>query len=80
MSLFDSLCHSFTTVATAGFSTKNDSIGYYSSAYFDWVIIIFMFLGGMTFMLFYYILKGEWNLVRLNTELRCYTSIVVLFC
>jgi trk system potassium uptake protein TrkH len=74
------LCHSFTTVATAGFSTKNDSIGYYSSAYFDWVIIIFMFLGGMTFMLFYYILKGEWNLVRLNTELRCYSSIVVLFC
>ena len=39
-----------------------------------------MFLGGMTFMLFYYILKGEWNLVRLNTELRCYSSIVLFFC
>ena len=80
MSMFDSLCHAFSTVATAGFSTKNASIGYYSNVYFDWVIIIFMFLGGMTFMLFYYMLKGEWNLVRLNTELRWYASIVVSFC
>ena len=80
MAMFDSLCHAFSTVATAGFSTKNASIGYYSNVYFDWVIIIFMFLGGMTFMLFYYMLKGEWNLVRLNTELRWYASIVVSFC
>ena len=80
MSMFDSMCHAFSTVATAGFSTKNASIGYYSNVYFDWVIIIFMFLGGMTFMLFYYMLKGEWNLVRLNTELRWYASIVVFFC
>jgi len=80
MSMFDSLCHAFSTVSTAGFSTKNASIGYYSNVYFDWVIIIFMFLGGMTFMLFYYMLKGEWNLVRLNTELRWYASIVVFFC
>lgn len=80
MAMFDSLCHAFSTVATAGFSTKNASIGYYSNVYFDWVIIIFMFLGGMTFMLFYFMLKGEWNLVRLNTELRWYASIVVFFC
>ena len=80
MSMFDSLCHAFSTVATAGFSTKNASIGYYSNVYFDWVIIIFMFLGGMTFMIFYHMLKGEWNLVRLNTELRWYASIVGIFC
>ena len=80
MPLFDALCHAFGTVATAGFSTKNASIGYYGSAYFDWVITIFMFLGGMTFMLFYHMLKGEWNLVRLNTELRWYASIVGFFC
>ena len=80
MSLFDALCHAFGTVSTAGFSTKNASIGYYGSVYFDWVITIFMFLGGMTFMLFYHMLKGEWNLVRLNTELRWYASIVGFFC
>ncbi len=80
MSLFDSLCHAFGTVATAGFSPKNASIDHYSSAYFDWVIMIFMFLGGMAFMLFYHILKGEWDLVRVNTELRWYASIVGFFC
>ena len=52
MSLFDSLCHSFGTVSTSGYSPWNASIGHYNNAYFDWVIIIFMFLGGMTFMLF----------------------------
>ena len=80
MPFFDSLCHAFGSVATAGFSPKNASIGHYNSAYFDWVIMIFMFLGGMTFMLFYNILKGEWNLVRLNTELRWYVIILGFFC
>ena len=80
MSLFDSLCHAFGTVATAGFSPKNTSLGYYGNAYFDWVVMIFMFLGGMTFMLFYHMLKGEWNLVRINTELRWYATIVGFFC
>ncbi len=80
MSLFDSLCHAFGTVATAGFSPKNTSLGHYGNAYFDWVVTIFMFLGGMTFMLFYHMLKGEWNLVRINTELRWYATIVGFFC
>ena len=80
MSLFDSLCHAFGTVATAGFSPKNTSIAHYGSAYFDWVVMIFMFLGGMAFMLFYHMLKGEWDLVRVNTELRWYASIVGFFC
>jgi len=80
MPLFDSLCHAFGTVATAGFSPKNTSIGHYGNAYFDWVVMIFMFLGGMAFMLFYHMLKGEWDLVRVNTELRWYASIVGLFC
>ena len=80
MSLFDSLCHAFGTVATAGFSPKNTSLGYYGNAYFDWVVTIFMFLGGMTFMLFYHMLKGEWNFVRINTELRWYAIIVSCFC
>ena len=80
MSMFDSLCHAFGTVATAGFSPRNGSLGYYGNAYFDWVVTIFMFLGGMTFMLFYHMLKGEWNLVRINTELRWYAIIVGIFC
>ena len=80
MSFFDSLCHSFGSVATAGFSPKNSSVGYYSNSYFDYIIMVFMFLGGMTFMIFYNMLKGEWTLVRFNTELRWYVLIVIFFC
>ncbi len=80
MTLFDSLCHSFGTVSTSGYSPLNASIGHYNNAYFDWVIILFMSLGGMTFMLFYHMGHGNWNIVRINTELRCYLGVILFFC
>ena len=80
MSLFDSLCHAFGTVSTSGYSTKNASIGHYGSAYFDWITILFMFLGGMTFILFFQMIKGEWKAVKINTELRWYISFLLFFC
>jgi trk system potassium uptake protein TrkH len=80
MSLFESLCHAFGTVSTSGYSPKNLSIGYYDSAYFDWVIIVFMFLGGMTFMLFFHMLKGNWKAILINTELRWYLGFLLFFC
>lgn len=80
MSLFDSLCHAFGTVSTSGYSTKNASFGYFNNAYFDWVTIIFMILGGVTFILFYQMVKGEWKAVRSNTEFRWYLGFLVFFC
>jgi len=49
MDWFDSLCHTFGTMATGGFSTKNASVAHFNSAYVDWVIIIFMVLAGTNF-------------------------------
>ena len=80
MSLFDSLCHSFGTVSTSGYSPLNASIGHYNSAYFDWIIILFMFLGGMTFMLFYFMLQGKWSVLKINTEFRWYVGFMLFFC
>ena len=79
MSLFDSLCHAFGTISTSGYSPKNASIGFYNSAYFDWVIIMFMFLGGMTFMLFYHMMKGDWKILKVNTEFRWYVGFLLFF-
>ena len=70
MTIFDSLCHSFGTVSTSGYSPYNASVGHYNNAYFDWVIIIFMFLGGMTFMIFYHMIQRNWRVIKHNTELR----------
>ena len=80
MPLFDSLCHAFGTVSTSGYSPYNASIGHYDSAYFDWVIIVFMFLGGMTFMLFYHMALGNWRALRINTEFRWYVGFLLFFC
>jgi len=61
MSLFDSVCHSFATIASGGFSTKNASIGYYNSAYIDAVITFFMFVAGTNFALHYLALRGRFK-------------------
>jgi len=80
MSLFESLCHAFGTVSTSGYSPKNASIGFYDNAYFDWVIILFMFLGGMTFMLFYQMMKKDFRSLKINTEFRWYIGFILFFC
>lgn len=80
MPLFDSLCTAFGTVSTSGYSTKNASIGHYNSAYFDWVITIFMILGGLSFVLIYQVFKGDIKALTINTELRWYIGFLIFFC
>lgn len=55
MPLFDSLCHAFGTAGTGGFGIKNDSIAGYS-VYLQNIITVFMFLFGVNFTFYYYIL------------------------
>ena len=80
MPLFDSLCTAFGTVSTSGYSTRNASIGAYNSAYFDWVITLFMFLGGLSFLLIYQVVRGDFMVLRINTELRWYVGFLLFFC
>ena len=49
---FDSIAHAMTTVATGGFSTHDESLGYYQNSSVLWVAIVFMFLGGLPFSFF----------------------------
>ncbi len=77
MNLFDAVNHSFATIATGGFSTKQASIGYWDSAYIQYIISIFMILSGINFSLYYFGFKNKFQKVRENEELRYY--IIVLF-
>jgi trk system potassium uptake protein TrkH len=79
MNLFEALTHTFGTMATGGFSPLNKSIGQYDSAYFDWVITIFMFLAGVNFVLHYRFLLGRWGAFWKDEEFRFYTGLT-LFC
>ncbi len=79
MTFFDAVCHTFGTMATGGFSTKNASIGHYHSAYFDWVIILFMFMAGVNFTLHYQMLRGRPRQMFNNPEFRFYTGVILAF-
>ena len=78
MDLFDALCHTFGTMATGGFSTKNASIGYYNSNYIDWVITLFMFLAGVNFLIHYRVLRGNFSDIKTNKEFQFYTATIVI--
>ncbi|MBM3327381.1 MAG: TrkH family potassium uptake protein [Calditrichaeota bacterium] len=76
MELFDALCHSFGTMATGGFSTKNASIGHYQSSYINWIIIIFMLLGGINFGLHIQALRGKPLMMWRDPELRWWLGLI----
>ena len=71
MDLFDGLCHSFGTMATGGFSTRNASVAAFSP-YIQYVIIVFMFFAGTNFTLHYLLLQGKLKEVFRNDEFRTY--------
>ncbi len=77
MPLFDALCHSFGTIASGGFSTKNDSIAGYSP-YTQYVVIVFMILAGTNFTLFFFLGKGDWKKFISNPELKLFLSIIAI--
>ena len=78
MNLFDALCHSFTTMATGGYSTKQASIAYWDSAYIQYVVTFFMFLAGVNFSLSYFFLKGSFKKMFFNEEFRTYGFIILV--
>ena len=78
MNLFDALCHTFGTVATGGFSTKNASIAHFDSLYIEAVIVFFMFVAGTNFNLHYKLLRGEPKIYRIDREFLFYFKIILL--
>ncbi len=78
MDFFESLCHSFGTMATGGFSTKNASVGHFNSVYIDVVITIFMFLAGINFTLYYFVFKARLREAIRDPEFRIYLLIVLM--
>lgn len=76
LDLFDSVCHSFATVATGGFSTKNSSAAEMSPAIQN-TLSLFMILSGMNFVLHFHIGIGNFKKVFRNTELRYYLGLIL---
>ena len=77
MNVFESLCHTFGTMATGGFSTQNSSIGQYQHLGFEITIIVFMVLAGTNFNLYAAILHGQWRSVLKDHEWRVYLLLLL---
>jgi trk system potassium uptake protein TrkH len=85
MGPFDAVCHSFATLATGGFSTKNIGAAYYNAVpAIGTIITVFMFLGGMNFVFHYQWLTGKVRNLRREPEFVLYIGIIaaasVLVC
>jgi len=76
MDLYDAICHSLTTMATGGYSTKQASIAYWNSPYIHYVITVFMFLAGTNFTLAYFGMHGQFRKIWKNEEFRWYLGFI----
>ena len=79
MPIFDAVCHSFSTIATGGFSTKNNSLEFYDSAAIHYLVTFFMFVSGINFVILIYLVSGKARNFFRDEEFRWYTVAVVLF-
>lgn len=77
LSLYDAVSHSFTTMATGGFSPYSASIAHFNSYYVTWIITIFMFLAGTNFELFFVLIFDNIKKAFKNEEFRLYGCIVI---
>ncbi len=78
LSFFDSVCLTFGTLATGGFTPTNASLAAFPSPYIHYVVIVFMFIAGVNFSLHFWALKGRFNLYLSNPEFRFFLGITGL--
>ncbi|MDR3135365.1 MAG: TrkH family potassium uptake protein [Deltaproteobacteria bacterium] len=79
LDFFESVCQALVTISTGGFSNYNDSAAYHDSRYIQSVILVFMFLGSISFALYWQLLQGNWRALALNAEV-LFLCGILLFC
>jgi trk system potassium uptake protein TrkH len=78
LSLFDATAHSFATIATGGFSTKNASIAHYNSPIVESIVMVFMLLSGIHFGLLFLFVSGDFRKLFKSTVVRFYVASNIL--
>lgn len=79
MSVFDAVCHAFSTLGTGGFSTHQDSMAWFHSPAVEYVCIVFMLLAATNFSLLYLaVVKGGFREALKDEEVRWFYTTVFL--
>ncbi|MFO7725902.1 MAG: TrkH family potassium uptake protein [Oceanipulchritudo sp.] len=79
LSWFESVIHMFTSLSTGGFSTRSGSIADFANPAFEWTVILFMAIGGTSFLLMTELLRRHWRNLLLSTEFRTYVLLIFVF-
>ena len=80
MSFFDAINNSMSNIASGGFSSKNESIGFWNdNPLIQYIVIFFMFLAGTNFILIYFGLTGKFKKIFQDTEFKWYVSFICAF-
>lgn len=74
----EALCHTFSSLGTGGFSTRNASVGGFNTPAVEFICAVFMFLGGINFSLYFHLFTGNPQEVFNNSELKAYVKIVFI--
>ena len=77
MSLFDSITHSMTTIATGGFSNYNESIGYFNNAYIEISAIFFILLGSLPFIAYIKFINGNKMIFFNDIQIQTFFKVIL---
>lgn len=75
---FDAITHAMTTIATGGYSTKDGSIGHFSNAAADWIIISGMIIGSLPFVYYLRVVRGDLTPMLRDSQVKWFLTIVVV--
>lgn len=78
MDFLDALDHAFSTIATGGFSTRNESIAYYHSASLELILVFFMVISSTNFGMYVDTWKRGFHVILEDTEFKVYLAIVAI--
>ncbi len=78
MPWFDAINHSFATLATGGFSTKNASIKHFDSLAIELIIVVFMIIAGGNFGLYYSAWRHGYKKILKDLEFRTYLILIAI--
>ena len=78
MNIFDSIAHSFTTLATGGFSTHNESIGYFKNPGIEFTATIFIILGSIPFLAYLKFIKGNRKIFFQDVQVKGFLFLLLI--
>lgn len=78
MNWYEAVCHTMTAISTGGFSTRNASIAAFDSLGIELWLTLFMVLGGVSFMLYAWLLRGRWSRLKAEEEVKVYLALLLI--